>query len=218
MGLSDIWTWFVGLFSKLFEGSNSRYQDEKAEGRKEKEIEKDTEKDELLEKLENEQLDIILIELEKIQGHIKEEENHISIEKGNTKLDIAHAVGALISAIYKLISTHTSIKKEKATLKNIRMYWSATKEGLLTKDMKDEIKVIDKAFKKLKIDLEEEDELTERKIKLIRMAYYLAMKEEGTESQKGEVKGDVTLEKDGQGSHKEEEMSREEANKLLTAK
>ena len=124
MGLSDIWTWFVGLFSKLFEGSNSRYQDEKAEGRKEKEIEKDTKEDELLEKLENEQLDIILIELEKIQGHIKEEENHISIEKGNTKLDIAHAVGALISAIYKLISTHISIKKEKATLKNIRMYWS----------------------------------------------------------------------------------------------
>ena len=63
-------------------------------------------------KKENEQLEIIYLELGKIHKKLSETKKPITIPLGDTVLDVAHAVGALKRAIYKLISTKTSIKSE----------------------------------------------------------------------------------------------------------
>lgn len=221
MGFSEFWSWIMEFFSKFFEGS--RYQEEKKEQADRFKAAKITEKEEKLEKEENKQLGIIYYELGKIQKKLSETKKPITIQIGNTVLDVAHAVGVLKRAIYKLISTKTSIKSEEATLSNIKTYWQATQQGL-SAEMIDEVNEINKALKKLKVELKKEDEMTEVKLDLIREAYNIAMKEEGTAAQTGEAKEGATPEKGGQGTRrrrprrgrgKPKEMSKE--MKELTA-
>lgn len=197
MGLSEFWSWIVQFFSNFFEGS--RYQEEKVEQADRMKAAKITENEEKLEKKENEQLDIIYLELGKIQKKLSGTKKPIMIPIGNTELDVAQAVGALKRAIYKLISTKISIKREEATLASIKMYWQATQQGLST-EMIDEVNEISKAFKKLKVELKKEDEMTETKLELIKEAYNLAMKEEGTATQTGEAKGGATAPTGGKGT------------------
>ena len=204
MGLSEFWSWIMEFFTKFFEGS--RYQEEKKEQADRFEAAKITEKEEKLEKKENEQLDVIYLELGKIQKKLTKP-IMVRVENTNTELDVAQAVGALKRAIYKLISTKTSIKREEATLSSIKMYWQATQQGL-SLEMIDEVNEISKAFKKLEIELKKEDEMTEVKLDLIREAYTLAMKEEGTATQTGEAKGGATAEIGGKGKGKRQRGGR----------
>ena len=87
------------------------------------------------------------------------------------------------------------------------MYWQATQQGL-SLEMIDEVNEISKAFKKLEIELKKEDEMTEVKLDLIREAYTLAMKEEGTATQTGEAKGGATAEIGGKGKGKRQRGGR----------
>jgi len=164
------------LRSKLFSGLFSMIHKD-SRGDEDKEVQKDAVKEINLtirvkrdEKEEKKTLKKLVIELKEIDDGLTKQVRKFKIPGGKFRkgTTVERALFVLIKTLSNLIDTSTSVKEEEATLINIETYWRVLRTGLRDPKVLKDVGKVDILFKRLEIELNDEDKADQEMIELTR--------------------------------------------------
>lgn len=108
------------------------------------------------------------------------------IQIGNQIVKLNDSIWVLRGSLKRLTRTDISIKKEEASLGNIRNYWAFVRRGLIDAGLSSKvINGVDGLFKELGIELRVEDEISGKKAQLLNDEATLLRDEEDTTQKAG---------------------------------
>jgi len=153
-----------------------------------------TEKELSMERKEKKIIKKIVKNLLDIHKNLQKIGNTTQIQIGGESIYLNQAVMVLINFLLKLINTNISIRKEEATITNLRNYWNIARQGLMnhlsegTKPIGEELPYryattkadvvqINSLFEELGVILRMEEEISEQKLRLVKQEYELIVQE-----------------------------------------
>ena len=123
------WDWLTSLFGGW--SGDSRYAEEKTEARIEKNERKITRAEMRMEKDERKKLELVMAELEELSNDIRKGKiPDTQIRSGNQMIMLSQCMSVLIQYMQGLIRNKIPISQEIQMFGNIKLYWSAARNGM----------------------------------------------------------------------------------------